>query len=101
MGEKNRPSKKKYDWFNAITGKFNLDDIVKLSYFMAFNMPVNEAQKRRKSCSLTLREEPSVIFISQPGEHIHYSVDKDGGWGWVEGVSVTQAPGKTGDHHLV
>lgn len=26
-------------------GKFNLDDIAELSYFMAFNMPMNGAQR--------------------------------------------------------
>lgn len=46
-GEKSRPSKKTYDWFNAIMGKFNLDDIAELSYFMAFNMPMNWAQRRK------------------------------------------------------
>ena len=44
-GEKNRPSKKTYDWFNAIMGKFNPDDIAEVSYFMAFNMPVNGTQR--------------------------------------------------------
>lgn len=45
-----------------------------LSYFMAFNTPMNGAQKT----SLRLREVPSMIFISQTGEHIHCGLDKDG-----------------------
>jgi len=59
-------------------GKFNVDDIAELSYFMAFNMSMNRAQRGKGGCSLMLREGPSMIFISQPAEHIHCGLDKDG-----------------------
>lgn len=59
-------------------GKFNLDDMAELSYFMAFNIPMNGAQRGREGCSLMLRKGPSMIFISQPGEHIYCGLDKDG-----------------------
>lgn len=75
MRGKNRASIKKYDWFNAIIGRFNLDDIAELSYFMAFSLPMNRAQ-RRKARLYTEAEGPSMIFISQPGEHIHCGLDK-------------------------
>lgn len=40
--------KKTHDWFNAIMGKFNVDDIAELSYLMALNMPMNGAQRGKE-----------------------------------------------------
>lgn len=33
----------------------------------------------REGCTLMLKEGPSMIFISQPGEHIHRGLGKSGG----------------------
>lgn len=74
-GGKQNSKYKEVWWFNAITEKFNLDDMAELSYFMAFSMPMNRAQ-RRKARLYTEAEGPSMIFISQPGEHIHCGLDK-------------------------
>lgn len=58
-------------------GKFNLDDIAESSYFMAFNMPKNVAQRGKGKLYFDA-ERGDMIFISQPGEHIHCGLDKDG-----------------------
>lgn len=57
--------------------KLNRDDIAELSYFMAFNMPMNRAQRGERWLFFDA-EGPSMIFISQPGEHIYCGLDKDG-----------------------
>lgn len=92
---KNRPSIKKYGWCNAIIGRFNLDDIAELSYFMAFSLPMNEAQRRRRRLCADA-ERPSMIFISQPAEHIHCGLDKDRKSVW-KGSASPYAPDKI--HH--
>lgn len=71
--------------------------MAELSYFMAFNMPTNRgAEEEGEAVSPRrgrAREEPSMIFISQTGEHIYCGLDKDGQRGW-KGSAAPRAPDK-------
>lgn len=78
--------------------------MAELSYFMAFNMPTNRARRRKGRPSRDGEEkrergrerggeEPSMIFISQPGEHIYCGLDKDGRRGW-KSSAAPRAPDK-------
>lgn len=66
---------------------------------MAFNMPMNGAQ-RGKGRLYSDAEGPSMIFISQPGEHIHCGLDKDGKR-VQKGSASPWAPDKMVNDHVV